>query len=185
MMPPGHVISAWGITRLLQSTNPHLAQLDYRLMAISTMLPDLIDKPLAILAFPEAHTSQLIAHSLLFNVVILVLTLLLLPRFLPYALAFNGHLLADRVWYHTKTFWWPLYGWDVFFRYKPMDTPQAMFNVYVDIIINYPHVWLVEIFTFIILLWMIYQQRWYAWPTLKRFVMTGRVDVAQSLDCVR
>ncbi len=51
MMPPGHIATTWGVAALTQQHNPQLACLDYRLLAICALLPDLIDKPLAILIF--------------------------------------------------------------------------------------------------------------------------------------
>ncbi|MDM8518702.1 metal-dependent hydrolase [Anaerolineales bacterium HSG6] len=176
MMPPGHVAVSWGISRLLQRTNPALAQLDYRLLAIGSLLPDFIDKPLAIWLFTDSHSSQNITHSLFFNWAILVITLLWIPRLLPYCLAFNGHLIADKMWNHTETFWWPWYGWDQFWHYRFMNTPEAMLQVYIDILTHYPHVWLIEIVAVLILGYFFYQQKWYRWQSLKRFVMTGRLS---------
>ncbi len=63
MMPPGHVATIWGVATLLKENNPKLANLDYRLLAICALLPDFIDKSLAILVFTEAHTSQRIVDS--------------------------------------------------------------------------------------------------------------------------
>jgi hypothetical protein len=67
MMPPGHIAATWGVAALLQQNNPRLARLDYRLLAFSALLPDMLDKPLAVLVFTDTHTTQFIAHSLLFH----------------------------------------------------------------------------------------------------------------------
>ena len=178
MMPPGHVAATWGVATILQQNNPHLARLDYRLLAICALLPDLIDKPLAILVFTDAHTSQLMAHSLSFNLALLVLTLLFWKKALPYVLAFNAHLLLDRMWHHTESFWWPLFGWNTFWQYKFMNTPQAMVNVYLDIVTRYPQVWVVELAAAVVLLWFLYRHELYRWSTLKRFTLTGLVAEA-------
>lgn len=175
MMPPGHVATTWGVAALLQTNNARLARLDYRLLAFSALLPDLIDKPLALFVFTQAHTSQLMAHSFLFHGVLLVLTLLFWRKLLPYVLAFNGHLLADRMWNHTETFWWPLFGWDVFWDFKPMNTPATMFNVYWDIITHYPQVWVIELIALIFLVGFVYHYRLYRWRGLKRFILTGQI----------
>jgi hypothetical protein len=182
MMPPGHVAVTWGVSSLLQKNNPRLAQLDYRLLAISALLPDLIDKPLAMLVFTDAHTSQLIAHSLLFNLGLLTLTLFFWDKGLPYVLAFNAHLLADRMWNHTQSFWWPIFGWHTFWEYKFMNTPRAMFDVYVDIVINYPQVWLIEIMAVFVLLWFGYAHQLYRWPVLRHFILTGRPYISQKIS---
>jgi len=169
MMPPGHVAVTWGVARLLNK------QCDYRLLAVAALLPDLIDKPLAILAFPQSNSSQNVCHSLLLHIALLIITLLFFPKVLPYTLAFNGHLIADRMWFHTETFWWPLYGGTVFWRYKFMNSPEAMLRVYLDIITHYPHVWLTELAAIGWLSWLTRQSRWYRWPRLKLFLQTGQL----------
>lgn len=175
MMPPGHIATTWGVAALLQQYNPRLARLDYRLLAFSALLPDVLDKPLAVLVFTNTQTTQLIAHSLLFHLALLVLALLFWRKALPYVLACNAHLLADYMWEHIQTFWWPLYGWSVFWQYKPMNTPAEMLHVYLDIVRRYPHVWVVEIFAGGVLCWLAYRFGVYRWPVLKHFIMTGRL----------
>lgn len=178
-MPPGHIAVTWAVSHLLQRSNPQLSQLDYRLLALSAMLPDFIDKPLAIWVFPDSHSSQNVTHSLLFNGLLLVLSLLIWQKALPYTIAFNAHILADKMWYHTETFWWPLYGWDIFWQYKFMNTPTAMLQVYLDIIVTYPHVWLTELVALGVLSWFVYQYRWYRWRNLRQFIKTGRLFSTQ------
>jgi hypothetical protein len=180
MMPPGHVAVTWGIANAIQNNNPKLAHLDYRLLAVCALLPDFIDKPLAILVFTQAETSQLIAHSLLFNAILLMGALLYWRRALPYILAFNAHLVLDRMWRHTESFWWPLFGWNVFWQFKPMNTPETMFNVYIDIITRYPEVWVIELMALAILTWFIVRHRLYRWRCLKCFVLTGQVGILAS-----
>ncbi len=175
MMPPGHVATTWGVATLLQQNDPRLTRLDYRLLAVSALLPDFIDKPLAILIFTEAHTSQLITHSFLFNAVLLVIALLWWRKSLPYMLAFNAHVVADRMWNHTETFWWPMFGWNTFWEFKFMNTPEAMVEVYWDIVTRYPQVWVVELIAGFVLIWFVYRHGLYRWPALKHFILTGRV----------
>jgi hypothetical protein len=180
MMPPGHLAATWGVAVLLQRNNPRLARLDYRLLAVSAMLPDFIDKPLAIFIFTDSHSSQNIAHSFLLHVLVLTLTLLWWRQALPYTLAFNAHLLADHMWNHTETFWWPLFGWTVFWGYRPMNTPEDMLNVYLDIIIRYPHVWVIEVMAMAVLVWFVRRYQLYRWPMLKQFMCTGQLLPAKS-----
>ena len=181
MMPPGHVAVTWSVAGVIQSNNPKFSHLDFRLLAVCALLPDFIDKPLAILVFTQAETSQLIAHSLLFNTVLLLGALLYWRRTLPYVLAFNAHLVLDRMWNHTESFWWPLFGWSVFWQFKPMNTPETMFNVYIDIITRYPQVWVIELIALVILARFIIRHRLYRWPSLKHFVYSGRVGKIEAL----
>jgi len=175
MMPPGHLAATWGVAALMQQNNPRLARLDYRLLAFSALAPDLIDKPLAVLVFTEAHTSQLVAHSLSFNLVLLLLALLLWRPALPYALAFNAHLLADRMWNHPESFWWPLFGWHTFWQYRFMNTPRAMVEVYWEIVTRYPQVWVVELIALAYLFWFAYRFRLYRPANLKHLLLRGQL----------
>jgi hypothetical protein len=182
MMPPGHVAATWAVSHLLQKDRVDQMRLDYRLLALSALAPDLIDKPLALLVFTEAQTSQLVAHSLIPNLILFVLTLLIWRQALPYVLTFNLHLVADRMWNHTETFWWPLFGWDVFWQFKPMNTPEVMFNVYVEIITRYPQVWIVEIVALLYLIWFAVRFQLYRWSALKHFALSGQVSPLEESD---
>ena len=182
MMPPGHVATTWGVAVALQQNNPRLARLDYRLLAVCALLPDLIDQPLAILVFTQSHTSQLIFHSLLINLALLVVALLWWRAAVPYVLAFAGHVVLDRMWNHTESFWWPIYGWNVFWQYKPMNTPTEMVNVYLDIITRYPQVWVIELIAILFFVWFGLRFKLYLWERLKYFMWTGRIDLFLDND---
>lgn len=173
MMPPGHIAVTWGTAHLWPDKN-----LDYRLLALFALLPDLVDKPLAILVFTESHSAQNILHALLPNVLLLLVALLWQYRGLPYVLAMNAHLIADRMWNHTETFWWPLFGWDTFWQFKPMNTPEQMVSVYADILTRYPQVWAVELLALVFLAWFVHRTRLYRWDTLKAFLTSGQIPKA-------
>ena len=38
MMPPGHIAATWGVAHLMQQTQPRLARLDYRWLAVAAIL---------------------------------------------------------------------------------------------------------------------------------------------------
>ena len=91
--------------------------IDYRLLAIGAILPDIIDKPLSWFVLPEAlDTSRLIAHTLLFPLLLLVVWRLFLGRrlnfLLPLAIGSALHLLLDGMWGMPNTLLWPFMGWD-------------------------------------------------------------------------
>ncbi|HRV92037.1 MAG TPA: metal-dependent hydrolase [Anaerolineae bacterium] len=182
MMPPGHIATTWAVALALQKKNSKLARLDYRGLAVASMLPDLIDKPLAVSVFTEAETSQLVAHSVLVHAVVLVGALLFRRKSLPYVLAFNGHLLLDRMWRHTESFWWPLFGWNVFWRFKAMNTPESMVSVYLDIITRYPRVWIVEIIAIATIMWVTIRHRLYRRNVFRTFLSSGSLHSAADQD---
>lgn len=119
MMPFGHVGISLGVGWVAERAGQEVASGPFRvsrwMVALGAFLPDLVDKPLAGLA-PEVFTStRTLAHSMLFNLVILSVALLLIRRYgwtapLTVALASAGHLVLDSLWTEPRVVLWPLYG---------------------------------------------------------------------------
>lgn len=149
MLPFGHVTGTWLVARAFSRR-----RLDYRALAVAAMLPDLLDKPLAMWVFKGARSSQLAAHSVISHALLLLITWKTWPRLRPYLLASLGHLAADRMWEHPPTFFWPCFGWQSFRNYRPMDTPERMLNVYLDLI-RLPQLWLPEVIAVGLWLWFL------------------------------
>jgi hypothetical protein len=106
VLPLGHTgITAW-IGRRLDG------DADLRAVALAAILPDLIDKPIALLCpgFANGWT-RLVAHSLpalaLFSATVLLLSG---RRGLLLALAYALHLLADLNFDEPQTAFWPFLG---------------------------------------------------------------------------
>jgi hypothetical protein len=112
MLPQSHITYTLAAWDLLQERVPALQKVDTRLLALAALGPDLIDKPLAALYFYRRYQAAvLFAHTLLAHLAVLGLTLWLWPQRWPYALAFNGHALLDRLWLFADTWYWPGRGW--------------------------------------------------------------------------
>lgn len=91
-------------------------KVDYRLVLIGSLLPDIIDKPVGIYLFRETFSNgRIFGHTLLF-----LLFLLFLGLYLHYRFRWSGglilcfcstiHLLLDGMWSDPQTLLWPLYG---------------------------------------------------------------------------
>ena len=126
----GHVGLTWGgallLARLARRPKPFAepvatrrpsgAGIDFRLVILGSMLPDIIDKPLGVFVLSdEVSTGRAFAHSLAF-VSAIALAALLRPgtarRLLaPVILGAAAHLVFDRMWMQPKTLLWPLLGW--------------------------------------------------------------------------
>lgn len=115
---PGWGARACGAVRRRRTTAERLsaATIDYRLVILGSMLPDLIDKPLGVFILSdELHNGRVLGHSLLFVVLLLLAALAFRgsagPALSALALGSAAHLVLDRMWMHTDTLLWPLLGW--------------------------------------------------------------------------
>lgn len=98
------------------STNSRKWHIDYRLVLLGSIFPDIIDKPIGILIFANAIANgRVYFHTLLLNLILLSVGFYLLkrkrPHFFIFSLASFFHLALDRMWRFPTTFLWPLYGW--------------------------------------------------------------------------
>lgn len=131
--------------------------MDYRVLLIGSLLPDLIDKPLGDIFFYGAfQNGRIIAHTLVFNILLTALAIYALKKWKsvwPLILAFGSvlHLILDQIWLEYYTFLWPLYGWS----FPKVDTvdffgwlPTMLYNLTTIVAIYVP-----EIIGFSILIW--------------------------------
>lgn len=94
----------------------YLRRLDYRIVMAGAMLPDIIDKPIGAFFFRETYSSgHIYGHTLLFLVLTAIAGLYLYKtRRLTWALALSigtfTHLIFDRIWWASRTLFWPLLG---------------------------------------------------------------------------
>jgi hypothetical protein len=92
--------------------------IDYRLVLIGSMLPDIIDKPLGHVLYPDTfnNNGRIIAHTLLFFILTLSYGLFRLYAYnktgvLVLSLSSGWHLILDGMWYTHETLLWPMFGW--------------------------------------------------------------------------
>lgn len=92
-------------------------RVDYRLVALGALLPDLIDKPIGRLLLRSRFDSgRLFAHTLLVNVAFFCILFFMRGRLKRKAVLVPIgallHLAEDAMWSSPRTFWWPLLGTD-------------------------------------------------------------------------
>ena len=100
---------------LLDVITCHLGSIDYRGVLLGSMLPDIIDKPTWLSDFGGIFTSgRGYAHTLLFNMILLVIGLILLkykkPLLLVISLSSFIHLILDQMWNNPIVLLWPMLG---------------------------------------------------------------------------
>ncbi len=90
--------------------------LDYRLLVAGSLLPDLVDKPVGLFLFEEVfHSGRIMAHTLLFSLVLLGFGLWRYRRvgagLFSLGVGSTLHLILDGMWGDPAVLWWPIMGW--------------------------------------------------------------------------
>lgn len=117
--------------------------MDLRWVVLGSVLPDLIDKPIAAILFHETfHTHRVYGHALVFPVALMVAGLLLTRRGSTARKAAFGvvigvfvHLVLDGAWTSPEGFLWPFFGWS-FPPVAGSDLPTLLRHMLTD-----PWVW--------------------------------------------
>ena len=91
-----------------------LKKINYLFIALGAILPDLIDKPIGrILLGESVANGRLFGHTLLFVLILVMIGYFLKDhRDAVFCLSFGAfmHLIEDRMWENSATFFYPLYG---------------------------------------------------------------------------
>jgi hypothetical protein len=176
MLPQSHVTYTIAAIELLKERLPVLKETDYRLLALAAMGPDLIDKPLAALYFYRRYRAAvLFAHTLLVHLAVLVITLWRKPWWWPYALAFNGHAILDRLWFFKDTWYWPWRGWHFHVWRKEGSEQAEMKLAYWYAFTRRPELWGWELGGLLAGLWFVLRHRLYRPEQALRLLKTGRL----------
>ncbi|MCH7745383.1 MAG: metal-dependent hydrolase [Chloroflexi bacterium] len=111
MLILAHVGYTVGVTLAADVKTQRRLTPDYRLMAIMSIAPDIIDRALFVFVLPSALSGRLIAHTILFQLVFFALIVLMRRRWWIYGAASAFHLLLDTSWNSSSWFvqvLWPL-----------------------------------------------------------------------------
>lgn len=90
--------------------------LDYRLLMVGSLLPDMVDKPIGMYLLPQVfHSGRIMGHTLLFSLILLGIGAWRYQRgrmgLFSLGLGSLFHLAEDRMWGQPAVLWWPLLGW--------------------------------------------------------------------------
>ena len=119
MLPFAHIAIALVLFYIAGLAFPKIRpHINYWYVAVGSMLPDLIDKPVGIILFADVFSSgRIFSHSLLFVGVLGVAGYYIYAkrgdsRVLMLAGGSLIHQLLDGMWNTPVTFLWPLLGWE-------------------------------------------------------------------------
>ena len=176
MLPQSHIAYTVAAIDLLKDRVPVLKKIDYRLVALASMGPDLIDKPLAVAYFYRRYKSAvLFAHTMLAHVAVLAIALWKKPRGWPYLLAFNGHAILDRLWLFHDTWYWPFRGWKFQVWGKQGSEQEDIKLAYWYAFTRRRELWIWELGGILAALWFILRHRLYRPDRLWLLLRTGRL----------
>ena len=176
MLPQSHITYTVATADFLKDRLPALRKVDYRLLALMAIGPDLIDKPLATLYFYRRYKSAvLFAHTLLVHMGIFLYVIWRKPKWWPYALAFNGHAILDRLWLFHDTWYWPFRGWRFHVWRKEGSEQQDIGNAYWHAFTRRPELWAWELGGVLAILWFVLRNRLYRLDRLRYLLRTGRL----------
>lgn len=175
MLPPAHVAYTWLGLTVVQKKLKRFPDVDYRLMAIAAVGPDLIDKPLAWAYFYRRYRSAvLFAHTLLSFLLVAWIGLIRHPQLFAYTLGYLGHGLCDRIWFFYDTFYWPLRGWRFHAWRKEGSEQDEMGRAYWLAFTRRPELWGWEVGGVLALILVIWWHRLYEPARFWHFVRTGK-----------
>jgi hypothetical protein len=140
-------------------------RVDYRIVAVASLLPDIIDKPIGRIFYKGA--GRLYAHTLLLNVALFCVVFFLRGRikrtFVLVPISSLLHLAEDGMWSRPRVFWWPLFG----SRFAPAAHPTNYLR---------PGVIAQELIGIVLLLWLFGSHGKLNRAGLRNFVKTGRLE---------
>lgn len=149
--------------------------IDYRLVILGSMLPDIIDKPLGGIILRESlGNGRIYSHTLLFLIFLFGTGIYLWKKKKkPWALILAwgslSHHVLDSMWLYPETFLWPLYGTDF-----PPGNPENWLSLWMNNLLTRPDVFVPELMGLIFLLYFIFNL--YLKKEIKSFIKTGRIS---------
>ncbi len=154
-------------------------QLDFRLVLLGAVLPDLVDKPLGEIVWSSAfHSGKIFGHTLVLSACLLGVGAVLYHRrrrtgVLSLGIGAASHLLGDAMWYTTVTLLWPLLGW---------FQPEAVTGSWFARMLNYlssPWIFFTETAGFLALVLLACRAHLTGPGAIGRFLRTGKLAVAE------
>lgn len=130
-----------GITTAAMKKCEHLFsddnnKIDYRVVFLGSVLPDIIDKPIAFFILDSSKVSdRLFGHTLIFSIILIILgyiysTVNCNKNILILGVCSLIHLILDSMWLFPRTLFYPLYGINFPFRLKMSQLPIYFTKLY-------------------------------------------------------
>jgi len=141
---------------LLNGVKERIGSIDYRLVLLGSLLPDIVDKPLWLFTAREIFSSgRDFAHTLLFNLTLFISGLVLVRYrkswLLIISLCSFVHLILDQMWNSPIVLLWPLLG-----PFPELETVGWLSDI-IQALVSQPEVYIPEIIGLIIIILFAYR----------------------------
>jgi len=156
----------------LNGIRRQLGSIDYRIVLLGSLLPDILDKPWWLVTSIDILPSgRAYGHTFLFNLALFICGLILIKYkkswLLIISLSSIIHLILDQMWDSTVALWWPLLG-----PFHSVDTTAWLSNMIRGLPSN-PGTYIPEIIGLLIILLMGY--RLIVRKRILNFIRTGAI----------
>ncbi len=136
---------------LLNGIKGRVGSIDYRLVLLGSLLPDIIDKPLFLFVGSDIFTSgRHYGHTLLFNLVLFICGLIIVRYRKSWVLIISLcsfiHLIFDQMWNSPVVLFWPLLG-----PFPKVEAADYLFGV-IQELFSKPSVYIPEIMGLLVIL---------------------------------
>ena len=148
---------------------------DLAFLALGSMLPDIIDKPLGLLAFGTAEQGRTFGHTLLFLIVLATLAVYLKNlRLASVSFGVLAHLVLDSMWKSPAILFWPLLG------NFPRAQDLGILDYFQTLLygLRNPMVWIPEVLGLLYLIFFAFESRHVIAARWWNLVATGRDKAA-------
>ena len=150
-------------------------RIDYRIVAVASLIPDLVDKPIGRIFFRDTYESgRIYGHTLLLNVAFFCVLFFMRGRakrtFTLIPLSSLLHLAEDGMWNYPKIFWWPLFGTQ-FPKYPSDGSFIQMFNP-----VRHPGQFILEGVGLMVIAWLLASHGLLNRDGVRSFIRTGRLE---------
>jgi len=140
-------------------------RLDLLFLALGSMIPDIVDKPLGLLVFGTPNMGRTFAHTLLFLIILTAISLRLQDmRCVSLTWGVLVHLILDSMWSSPVILLWPILG-----GFPSASYLDALSYLQMLLLgLEDPEILIPELLGLSYILILVYHQRGWIWADIKR-----------------